>query len=249
MRRPWWIAVLFFLAARALFSLELPPSPDGSLAGDLHTIQSFYPRLEGSEGEKRALSFIQSRLASLGAIFTPFDFSDSDFEHSFSSCIRVDVPGRLKDTLIIAVPLDQRPDAEQSRDGAINIALALDLIRRSRGAPPPVSLTVLFLGAEFGDSDAYPMGSTLFLRDFQPDYRAAVVYLNLRDVPTRILVRGGGQGNRDAVLAHEHERCGACGQPQIPYVLRGVRNAGLPPGYDKRTDAHRALLESRLPLG
>ena len=94
MRRPWWIAVLFFLAARALFSLELPPSPDGSLPGDLHTIQSFYPRLEGSEGEKRALSFIQSRLASLGAIFTPFDFSDSDFEHSFSSCIRVDVPGR-----------------------------------------------------------------------------------------------------------------------------------------------------------
>ncbi len=221
MRRPWWIAVLFFLAARALFSLELPPSPDGSLAGDLHTIQSFYPRLEGSEGEKRALSFIQSRLASLGAIFTPFDFSDSDFEHSFSSCIRVDVPGRLKDTLILAVPLDQRPDAEQSRDGAINIALALDLIRRSRGAPPPVSLTVLFLGAEFGDSDAYPMGSTLFLRDFQPDYRAAVVYLNLRDVPTRILVRGGGRGIVTPYWLMNMS-VAALRAAQIPYVLRGV---------------------------
>jgi hypothetical protein len=38
------------------------------------------------------------------------------------------------------------------------------------------------------------MGSTLFLRDFQPDYKTAVLYLNLRAVPTRVLVRGGGRG-------------------------------------------------------
>ena len=79
-------------------------------------------------------------------------------------------------------------------DGSINVALAVDLLARLKGTTPPLSLVVLFLGAEFGETDAYPMGSTLFLRDFQPDYRAAVLYLNLRRVPDRILVRGGGRG-------------------------------------------------------
>ena len=63
-----------------------------------------------------------------------------------------------------------------------------------KGTTPPLGLVVLFLGAEYGDTDVYPMGSTLFLRDFQPDYRAAVLYLNLRAVPERVLVRGGGRG-------------------------------------------------------
>lgn len=220
MHRSLWISLVFALAARAAFPLEQPSTREGSLAGDLRVIESFYPRLEGSEGEKRALSFIESRLSSFGVGYTPFDFSDSDFEHSFSTCLRVDLPGRVPDNLILAVPLDQQPDAEQGADGSITIALALDLIRRSRGSPPPVSLTVLFLGAEFGDSDAYPMGSTLFLRDFQPDYRVAVVYLNLHQVPTRILVRGGGRGIVTPYWLMNRS-VEALRTARIPYLLRG----------------------------
>ncbi len=220
MRRPWWISIVFALIARAVFSLE-PPAPQvGSLAGDLRMIESFHPRLEGSEGEKGAVSFIESRLSSFGVSFTPFDFSDSDFEHSFSTCLRVDLPGRVADTLILAVPLDQQPDAEKDADGSINIALALELIRRSRDGILPVSLTVLFLGAEFGDADVYPMGSALFLRDFQPDYRAAVVYLNLREVPTRILVRGGGRGIVTPYWLMNRS-VDALRTARIPYLLRG----------------------------
>ncbi len=220
MRRLWWISIVFTLIARALFSQELPMSEKDSLVDDMRVIGSFHPRLEGSEGEKRAVTFIESRLASLGVAYTPFDFSDSDFEHSFSSCVRVDIPGRVRDTLIVAVPLDQQPDAEEGKDGSVNIALALDLIRRTAHVPPSVSLTVLFLGAEFGDTDVYPMGSTLFLRDFQPDYRAAVIYLNLREVPARILVRGGGRGIVTPywLMNRSVDALRAAG---IPYVLRG----------------------------
>jgi hypothetical protein len=130
----------------------------------------------------------------MGIPFTPFDFSQSDFQHSFSSCLRVDLRGTSRDSLIVAVPLNDPPGASPGRDGSVNVALALDLLSRAHASTPPLGLTVLFLGAEFGDTDAYPMGSTLFLRDFQPDYRAAVLYLNLLEVPTRVLVRGGGRG-------------------------------------------------------
>jgi hypothetical protein len=220
MRRLWWISIVFALVARSLFSQELPTPEKDSLTDDMRVISSFYPRLEGSEGEKRAVAFIESRLASLGVAYTPFDFNDSDFEHSFSSCVRVELAGRVRDTLIVAVPLDQQQDAEEGKDGSVNIALALDLIRRSTRIPPPVSLTVLFLGAEFGDADVYPMGSTLFLRDFQPDYRAAVIYLNLRDVPTRIIVRGGGKGIVTPywLMNRSVDALRAAG---VPYLLRG----------------------------
>ena len=223
MRRFWWVVILFASAAPALYPQDLAHAGLPTTASDVAIIQSFSPRLEGSAGEKRTVSFIESRLTALGVRFTLFDFSDSDFEHSFSSCVRVDIPGRKPDTLVLAVPLDQPPDAEKGRDGAVNIALALELIRVWRNAPPPVSLTVLFLGAEFGDTDAYPMGSALFLRSFQPEYRTAVIYLNLLEAPARILVRGGGRGIVSPYWLM-NRTVDALRAAAIPYQLRGIES-------------------------
>lgn len=171
-----------------------PAAPPPRLPEEVLAVSRFYPRPEGSQMEKDLIAWIEARLSSLGVAYTPFDFSQSDFQHSFSSCIRVDIPGATRDAIILAVPLNSPPEAERGRDGSLNVALALDLISHAKNGPPPVSLTVLFLGAEFGETSAYPMGSTLFLRDFQPDYRAAVIYLNFRAVPSRVLMRGGGRG-------------------------------------------------------
>jgi hypothetical protein len=181
------------LPARAEPALTAQRS-DSSPESILRVVSSFSPRQEGSQAESALLDWIGARLAAMGMRAVPFDFSRSDFEHSFSRCLRVDVPGRSRDSLILAVPVDAPPGAGPNEDGSINVALALDLLDHLKGTTPPLSLVVLFLGAEYGDADAYPMGSTLFLRDYQPDYRAAVLYLNLRSVPGRILVRGGGRG-------------------------------------------------------
>ncbi|MGO9310346.1 MAG: hypothetical protein ACLQDL_15170 [Spirochaetia bacterium] len=167
---------------------------DSSPETILRAVSSFSPRREGSSAEEALLDWIGARVAGMSLHAVPFDFSSSDFEHSFSRCLRVDVPGRSPDSLIIAVPIDAPPAGPSEGDGSINVALALDLLGRVQGTTPPLSLIVLFLGAEYGDADVYPMGSTLFLRDFQPASRAAVVYLNLRGVPDRVLVRGGGKG-------------------------------------------------------
>ena len=166
---------------------------DSSPESILRAVSSFSPRQEGSPAEGALLDWLRTRVTEMNMRAVPFDFGHSDFEHSFSRCLRVEVPGRSRDSLILAVPIDAPPGAGPSEDGSINVALALDLLGYVKGTTPPLSLVVLFLGAEFGDTDVYPMGSTLFLRNYQPDYRAAVLYLNLRTVPDRILVRGGGR--------------------------------------------------------
>lgn len=188
------LLLLLFAAPGRLPAQAETRQPGTQAQSILNAVSSFAPRREGSPAEGALLDWIGARLAEMGMRAVPFDFSRSDFEHSFSRCLRVDVPGGSRDSLILAVPIDAPLDAGPGKDGAINVALALDLLGHLKGTTPPLSLVVLFLGAEYGDTDAYPMGSTLFLRDYQPDYRAAVVYLNLRGVPDRILVRGGGRG-------------------------------------------------------
>src|SRR5271157_1800024 len=167
---------------------------DSSPGAILRAVSSFSPRREGSPAEGALLDWVGARVAGMGMRAVPFDFSRSDFEHSFSRCLRVEVPGRSPDSLIIAVPIDAPPGSGPDEDGSINVALALDLLDHVKGSTPPLSLVVLFLGAEYGETDVYPMGSTLFLHDYQPASRAAVLYLNLHTVPDRVLVRGGGRG-------------------------------------------------------
>ncbi len=219
------ILVLALLSALPsfVFSQSAPEAPPDDTSNDLRAISSLYPRLEGSAGSTRALAYIESRLGAYGIPYSTFDFSQSDFEHSFSSCIRVDIVGSSRDTMIIAVPLDHMPDAAPGMDGAVNIALALGLLRQMKAAPPPVSVTVLFLGAEFGSTPDYPLGSNLFLSDFQPDYRVAVLYLNFRAVPSRVLVRGGGTGIVSPYWLMNRS-VEALRQSKVPYLLRGYEN-------------------------
>ena len=226
MRRILWLIVFAAAVPRALHPQAIGPSPAERMAADLEAVASFSPRLEGSAGEKALLGYIEARLAQLGMQGKPFDFSESDTRHSFSSCLQVDVPGARRDTVILAVPLNHPPDAPPQRDGSVNVVLALELLRRVRENPPPVSLTVLFLGAEFGATEAYPMGSALFLSDFQPDYRAAVISLNLRAIPSRLIVRGGGRG--------------AVSPPWLmTRCMEALRSAGVP--FLARREEHHIL--------
>ncbi|HET6451286.1 MAG TPA: hypothetical protein VFI08_08240, partial [Spirochaetia bacterium] len=169
------------------------PAPSPGLDSLVPTIAAFYPRQEGSPAEGALLDWIAARATGDGGTVQPFDFSHSDFEHSFARNLRVDVRGRSRDTLILAVPIDSRPGAGPSVDGSAGVALAVDLLDRLKGQAPARSLVVLFLGAEFGDSDSYPMGSALFLHDFPPDFPASVLYLDIAAAPSRVLVRGSGR--------------------------------------------------------
>ena len=215
------ILVFTILFACPLVMFPLDIHPDGAtMTQDLNVLRSFFPRPEGSTGEKQVLAYITSRLDQDHIPYTPFDFSQSDFAHSFSSNIRVDVAGAIKDTIIVAVPINTPPDATSDQDQSVNIAVALDLLRQLKATPSTVSVTVLFLGAEFGEGGDYPLGSRLFLDDFQPDYPVAVLYLNLRTVPSRVVVHGGGTGIVSPYWL-VNRAVTALSEAAVPFILKG----------------------------
>jgi hypothetical protein len=182
----FFACLLFFAGSVALFSQ--------SVLDDYYTIRSMYPRLEGSEGERQLLEFIEQRLEYLRIPYSHLDFNESDKNHSFSSCLVADVRGEREDTLILAVPINHPPEIERQFDGSINVALALGILENISRKTPPLSLKILFLGAEYGQTSDYPMGSRLFLRDFFPDYRVMCLYLNFKRIPSRLYLRGGARG-------------------------------------------------------
>jgi hypothetical protein len=185
------ITLLLVLIAFPVFGQD----PDAQrILADYAALQLHYPRLEGSPAERAALRYIETRLGELDIPFRRFDFRESDLDHSFSTCLSVPIRGERDDKLLLVVPLNHPPGAVRDLDGSIDIALALELLARMRRSSPPISVEVLFLGAEFGEGPGYPMGSRLFLRDFTPGYRVMTLYLNLRTIPTRIHVRPGARG-------------------------------------------------------
>jgi hypothetical protein len=188
------LGLLLLLAVPALLGRGDPVSETDRFLADYDAIRSFYPRPEGSAGEKRMLGFLERRLQELAVPYTRLDFRESDQNHSFSACLVAEVAGQSADTLLIGVPINHPPEAAAELDGSINVALGLRLLERLRGSRPPLSVKVLFLGAEYGEEPEYPMGSRLFLRDFFPDQRVMTLYLNLKRIPSRLHLRAGGRG-------------------------------------------------------
>ncbi|UCF99424.1 MAG: hypothetical protein JSV89_07770 [Spirochaetaceae bacterium] len=188
------VYVLFLTGSIGLSSQSALPPDSRIVLDDYRLIKSMYPRPEGSAREKQLLEYIEQRLDLLRIPYSQLDFSESDKNHSFSSCLVADIRGELEDTLILAVPINHPPEASAQLDGSINVALALGLAEHISRKTPPITVKILFLGAEYGQAAEYPMGSRLFLRDFFPDYRTMCLYLNLRDIPSRVHLRGGAQG-------------------------------------------------------
>ncbi len=181
------------LAVTILFAACHAAAAAADFTSDLAAIASFYPRTEGSAEEAGLLAWIDARVAETGTRAVPFDFAQSAEGYSRSACRSIRIEGRLPDTLIVVAPLNHDADAPPGSCGDANIALALALVRRARAATPPVSLEVLFLGAEYG-GEGYPMGSALYLRDRSPTVPAAVVYLALRSGAAPVEVGASGRG-------------------------------------------------------
>jgi hypothetical protein len=218
-------AILLFLLLPALPGVgQSPLLPDtGRILKDYRLVRSLYPRPEGSKGERELLAFIETRLKELEVPYRWLDFQESDRNHSFSACLAADIPGRLDDTLILAVPINHPPEASRQLDGSINVALGLSIVELLKRSTPPLSVTVLFLGAEYGEESEYPMGSRLFLRDFYPDYRVMCLYLNLQRIPSRLHLRAGGRGIEAPYWLLE--RCTrALEETDIFFLMRGNEN-------------------------
>ncbi len=239
------VALLLLVLPVALFAQNpLLPADVDRIEEDLSFVRSLYPRLEGSASERELLAYIEKRLQSLSISYSRFGFQESDLTHSFSSCLQADIPGDLPDTLVLAVPLDNPPDAPPALDGSVNIALALAALEQMRMHRPPISVKVLFLGAEYGEGPAYPMGSRLFLRDFYPDHRVMLLYLNMRAIPSRLHVRSSGRGIETPYWLIERTTA-ALNKTDLFFLVRGNENQVFRTGLTRE----RTIIEPYLYAG
>lgn len=250
------IPVILFLLFFLCPSVWLPPpvfSEDGSgestgsaVLDDLVAVSRFFPRTEGSPGEERTLEYIRKKLTEIGVAYTEEDFSEMESGHSFSRNLIVEMGKRGADRLIVGVPINHLEDAPIRHSGAVNIALALGIVRRFAGESLPLHITVAFLGAEYGEGALYPLGSKQYLTDFFPEERTTVLYLNYRTIPVRTVIRTGA----DNIISPYWfiDRCsGSMDRAGLYYLVLGNENQIFRLGMSDETTQIRPYLVEEYP--
>ena len=205
------LACALLVLAQALGAQQSPQSEGAAWRAafdqDVAFLSALGPRSEGSSAELHAADYVRRRLTAVGLTPHLRSLADTGFTHSLAANVEVTIPGTRPDSLLVAVPLappPPDPDApaawqRQVEPGADAIApaLALGFARGLAGAPqpPPITVRFLFLGAEHGPAEqGYPLGSRLFLQEFQAGAPVAVLYLDLRGVPSHLVPYTGGAG-------------------------------------------------------
>jgi hypothetical protein len=195
MKRQIFLVFLLIVSEIFLFSQSLESAKFDEFSSDLSVLAAFAPLYEGSVRETQALEYIRSRIPESSELSVyEKDFGGADRFHSFSRILQVTIQGARPDTLLVAVPLSAEfgGTADPKRDGALNLALALQIIRRSVERPLPVTVSVVFLGADTGHGE--PRGTAHFLAGFFPKHPVSVLYLSLETFPSRILFQTGSRG-------------------------------------------------------
>ena len=202
------MVVCILLALTQTLDAQQPPrSADAAWRAefdrDVEYLSALEPRAEGSTAELHAAEYIQRRLSAMG-LSPQLRFLNDPL----SATVEAVVPGALPDSLLVAVPL--APPAPAPGDSiaawrrlveptvsGIAPAVALGFARSLAGAPqpPPITVRFLFLGAEHGAAEqGYPAGSRRFLQEFQAGAPVAVLYLDLRGIPSHLVPYAGGAG-------------------------------------------------------
>ncbi|MBN1409784.1 MAG: hypothetical protein JW969_02995 [Spirochaetales bacterium] len=185
------LILLIFISAHYSFSqTQFIPSYD-DFTSEMEYLSSCFPRMEGSKNERKVIEFIKKTLNEEKIPFRVIPFNQSDSFHSFSSCIDVTINGAAKDTLIITAPMNHPLDTRNpAKDGSVNIALGMALLKHFERHKPLMTLKILFMGSEFGKEGITSIGSRIFLEDFFNENAVILLYLSLQNIPEKILIKG-----------------------------------------------------------
>lgn len=188
------LSLLFFVSLCARFIQPVYCQEPSSFQQDIDFFSRHFPRREGSEAEKVSFAYIEKRLDSLNIEYSKHTFDDLSAGHSFSASYEIIFSGEAEQTLICAFPVNNEKHDTKERNGALNLALGLSMVEQLLKSPPPFTVIILFLGAEFGEESVYPLGTHQFLRNFYSPEPSAVLYFNLKTVPRQIVIRCGANG-------------------------------------------------------
>ena len=177
------------------------------------------------------MRYVEARLQALGVAYTVHPIATSGSATSAAGAIMASVPGRSQRTLALVVPLDHPPEAAPGHHGSAGIIAALHAVELAARGPLPVTLRVIFVGAEHGPGDRTGLGSAHLVADSTLQDPAAVVYLKLDAVGDPILIRTAGRAAQTPrwLLA---AAAGALDRVRLPFAVRSTANQlarfGLP---------------------
>ncbi|MBI9097854.1 MAG: hypothetical protein JEY91_05230 [Spirochaetaceae bacterium] len=171
--------ILLILSISRVFSIDESYIYGKKTLQIIDEISPFFPREENSLNENLLNQYLENFFDRINADYSTLDYSNLEKGHSFSKGYSINIQGEIDDVLIIAVPLNNSEVQNSTRDGSINIALALQLLDIFIDFKPPVSLEFLFLGAERGENEIYPIGSNYYLNNYSATYPTVALYLDL----------------------------------------------------------------------
>ena len=225
MRRAGAILWLALAAVQSISAISIQPE-----RARLHAeaFRNTYPRPEGSTGERQALDYIATVLDAAGARYEVRDFSELANGHSFSRIVDVIVQGSSPQTILLVAPLNHPDRADPDEDRSASIAAALALVEAAVEFRQPLTYRVLFLGAEFGDSPPYPLGTRLFASNYFPDEHVLALYLDVSQPGVVIETGGAGRVTPSWLVSAAKESAHAAGlMPKVRSSLNQLHRLGI----------------------
>ncbi|OQY33770.1 MAG: hypothetical protein B6241_06880 [Spirochaetaceae bacterium 4572_59] len=149
-------------------------------------LQQFTTISEGSGNEELVLAYLKEKLSGMNVSYRSASLNKLDRNHSFSSNLIIDIPGKQDVNLIIVVPINREEES------SLAVSVVLGFIQEWSLHSPPVSLTLLFAAADMRKE--YPLGSLSFLDDFSYKNTSLVLYYNPTALSPAIEIKGSVPG-------------------------------------------------------
>jgi len=198
--------MLLFLVVQ--FSSAAP----SDIESDMNLFLSFGSRADGTDGEKEALNYITGKLKTMEIGFKRQPLNIEKRGHSFSQNVIAEIPGTSKGQFIIAAPVD---------GGAFSMAFLLELAKVFKENPPKNSVSLIFLGAEEGESGFHPYGSRIASESLNREKNIFAIYLEGELPPQKWQLKIGGNG-KVAPYWFVKKLSSVLSSDFIPFRLRGT---------------------------
>lgn len=189
---------------------------------DMNSFSTLFPLKESSMHEKEAVQFIKNRLNALKVSYSEYTMDKTENLYSNSVILDAVFHGKTKDEIFLIIPLDTTGKTTK-KTAAYNISTALMLAESLQSKELRNTVHIVFMGAESGTSDAYPLGTEVYLNSYYPAHNSAFFYCNIVGIPAGINVSTSGTGSISPLWLLK-KSIGALKKTKLPFTFRQGQN-------------------------
>jgi len=210
-------------------------------------ISQFFPNDENSENEKLLFTFLEDYFLEINADYSLLDYSRLERGHSFSRGYSVRIQGEINDLMVIAVSLNSSMNQRAINSESINIAIALKLLDIFHKFKPSVSLEFLFLGAERGTREIYPVGSNYYLNNYAGTIPTIALYLDISQAGELITIKNSSDTDLSPMWLIE-DFAELFMENNLDFTTDSIQSLVYQSGFEKASPIINNYLENKIPI-